>query len=430
MRRLSRRTLLRAAGTSLALPWLESFAQSAPPPTRLLLFFTPNGTLREQWLPTVTTTGFTLTGMLSPLAPVQSQLVVVGDVDMTSAGTGPGDGHQKGIGQVWTNTALQPGILFSTVDWAGGPSVDQVAADTLGARTALRSLELGVQVPGARIWDRMVYRAAGQPLPPQLDPAQVFTQLFGGQDPVQAARRRALRQSVLDGVLGELSALRTQVSAADARTLDAHTTTVRELEQRLSAVAAPAPGCAVPAAPQVPDLLAAQSYGAIGALQLELLALALACDLTRVGSVQWSCAASAVVFGWLGQNVDHHELSHRADTDTAAQASLTAIGQWYSRQFLTLVQRLASFSEGAGTVLDHTLVVWGNELGRGNVHSHTSVPFLLAGGASGGLTPGRFVDAAHGPHGQLLVSCLNAVGVPTSTFGDPATGTGELPGLR
>ncbi len=431
MTTLSRRALLRAAaGATAVLPWLEAFGQTTPP-RRLVLFFSPNGTVYPKWECAQTAAGLQLSPILAPLAPHKDQLVVLGNVDVKSAEHGPGDGHGKGIGHLWTGTEMWGNDAPGSVWWAGGPSVDQVAADALGKTTPFKSVELGVQVQAARVWDRMCYRGAAQALPPELDPRAAFDRLFAAvdPDPMAAAKRRARRKSILDGVLGELTALQPKVGGADRARLDAHFTAVRELEQRVNAAATAAPSCLRPAAPGPFVVNDPAAFEAIGRAQMDLLAMALACDLTRVASLQFSSSTSAFLFAWLGCTADHHELSHRADADLAAQAQLEAIHRWYAQQFGYLLDALSGLAEHSGTLLDHSLVVWGNELGKGNTHSHTQVPFVLAGKAGGALTTGRFVDTAHAAHNDLLVSVLNKVGVPATTFGNPAYCTGPLAGL-
>jgi hypothetical protein len=429
--KLSRRTLLRSAtGAAIALPWLEAFGQAAPP-RRMVLFFSANGTVYSRWAPTQGAGGLQLSPILAPLEPHKAKVLVVGNIDVKSANFGPGDGHGKGIGHLWTGTEMWESPNAGSVWWAGGPSVDQVAAEAIGRSTPLRSLELGVQVQAARVWDRMSYRASAQPLPPELDPQVAFDRLFASfdGDPMAAGKRRARRKSVLDGVMAEMSVLQPKVSGADRQRLDSHFTAVRELERRLDSASAPAASCQAPTRPGTVVLTDPALFEQIGRAQMDLLAMALACDLTRVASVQYSSSTSAVVFRWLGATEDHHELSHRADEDLVAQAQLERIHHWYSQQFAWLLARLDSLAEGSGSVLDHSLVVWGNELGKGNNHSHTQVPFVLAGGAGGALNTGRFVDAQRAAHNDLLVSCLNAVGVPATTFGNPAYCSGPLPGL-
>ncbi len=429
--RLSRRTLVRsAAGAAIALPWLEAFGQTTAV-KRLVLFFSANGTVYSRWEPAQTAAGLRLSPILAPLEPHKAKLLVLGNVDVKSAQYGVGDGHGKGIGHLWTGTELWGDPSGANVWWAGGPSVDQVAADAIGRSTPLRSLELGIQVQAAKVWDRMSYRGPAQPLPPELDPRAAFERLFGsfGGDPLAAQKRRARKKSVLDGVRAELVALQPSVSGDDRLRLDAHLTSVRELEQRLDSASVPASSCVLPPKPDPLVLTDPTVFEQLGRSQMDVLAMALACDLTRVASLQYSSSTSGVVFRWLGISVDHHELSHRADADLPAQAQLEAIHRWYAAQFAYLLARLDALPEGAGTVLDHSLVVWGNELGKGNNHSHTEVPFVLAGGSGGVLNTGRFIDTAHAAHNDLLVSCLNAVGVPATNFGNPAHCTGPLPGL-
>lgn len=431
MKRLSRRTLLRGTGAAIALPFLtamEARAQSAPP-KRLVLVFGPNGTLYQRWAPTPAAGGFTLSPVLAPLEPFKSKLTILGNVDVASASHGPGDDHQKGIGHLWTGADLQAGTLFGTVNWSTGQSVDQRLADALGPVTRLRSLELGVQVPRARVYDRTIYRGPGQPLAPMVDPAVVFDTLFGDADPLEAAKRRARRKSVLDAVLGEYGALNAKLGPGDRRRLDAHATTIREVERSLTSVTNPGPACVRPSRPTPPSLTANASYPELGRLQMELLALALVCDVTRVASLQWSSSSSAVVFSWLGQSVDHHELSHRSEDDTEAMRSLEAIDHWYAEQLATLLGKLDAAQESSGSVLDNSLVIHGNELGRGNVHSHVSVPFVLAGSAGGAVRTNQFIDTNHASHSGLLLAALRAFGVAEVTFGNPDFCPGVMAGI-
>ncbi len=414
---------------TLALPWLESrqaWADATPPP-RFVLVFTPNGTLQNQWWPADATA---LSPLLDPLMAHRARFTVVGNLDMRSASLGSGDGHQKGIGHVFTARPLQSGSLFGSVDWASGPSIDQRVAEVIGGTTPLTSLELGVQVPGARVYDRMIYRAAGRPLPPVVDPRETFARLFGAStDPAAAAAHRQRRKSVLDAVLDEFNRTRSAVSQSDALRLDAHAATIRELEQRLDALPVPLAACVRPTEPQVPSLTDGTQYPHLGELQTDLLVLALACGITRVASLQWSSAASPVVFSWLGQTVDHHELSHRADGDADAQLQLQAINRWYAAQFSRLLDGLTQAREGAGSLLDNTVVIWGNELGKGNVHSHESVPFIVAGNVQNRLVSGVNLDAAHASHAQVLLAGARACGLTDVSFGDPSLGAGVLPGL-
>jgi hypothetical protein len=419
--------VLRAAGVSLAVPWLEAVAQPAPP-RRFVTLFSPNGTVASQWAPTTTPGGWTLSPILSPLAPWQAKLLVPLHVDLKTTALGPGDGHQRGMGHLWTARPLRPSSLFGTAGWAGGPSIDQLVADTLGAGTAMRSLELAVMATEANVLSRMVYGPDGLPLAPENDPRVVFDRLFGAADPLLAAKRRANRKSVLDAVQGELRALSATVSADDRRVLDAHATTVREVERRVEAVTAPSSTCQRPAAPVV-EPGAPDAFVTLSALQVDLLALALACDVTRVASLQWSRSASPLVHRWAGVFVEHHELSHHTDDDAGARAAVTAVHTWYAQQVARLLEKLEATPAGPGvTLLDQAVVVWGNELGQGNTHSHRAVPFVVAGGGAGALRSG-LLETNGASHAELLLACANAAGAPLGTFGEPGFCAGPLPGV-
>jgi len=439
MKRLSRRTLLRGAGgAAIALPFLEAMlprrAHAVAPPRRFIVMFSPNGTL-PSWTPTGSERSFTLSPILSPLAPHQADLVIVQGLLQQGGG---GDGHQTGIGGMLTGTPLNPGPFAGVgappAGWATGPSVDQRLAEALAAPTPFRSLELGVQVGAADDWGRMIYRAGNQPLPPTDDPAAVYDAVFSDlhTDPAVLAHQRARHKSILDAVGGEYARIGAQLGSADKQRLDAHLTAVREIETRLTTnLVENNPACADPKVPAV----AAQSNDAfptVGGVQMDLLAMALACDLTRVASLQWSRSVSQVRFTWLGIPDGHHDLSHRSDTDADAVNKLTMINSWYAQQMAGLIARLkATPDAGGGTLFDNTLVLWCNELAKGNTHSRQDAPYVLAGTGGGSLVTGRFLsyEGQGLNHNDLLVSILNAMGVPDTTFGQASWCTGPLPGF-
>jgi len=348
---IPRRTFLRGAGaTAVALPLLEamhprSARAAAAAPKRFVVMFSPNGTIHPNWVPTGTETAFTLSPILAPLGPHQADLVVIDGLYQQGAG---GDGHQTGIGGMLTGQGLNPGPFqgganSGTSGWAAGISVDQQIAATIGGSTKLRSLELGVAVLRADNWSRMVYAGSNQPLPPEPSPLGAYTRLFGASSasPAELVRIRARRRSVLDAVLGQFNAVSTRVGAADRARLDAHATSIRTIETRLDAQAIAGTSCRDPGVPALPagDVTANDNFPAIGTLQMDLLAMALACDLTRVASLQWSQAVSQVRFTWLGIRDSHHELSHLSDDDTAAVDKLTRINTWYATQMAALMTK-------------------------------------------------------------------------------------------
>ena len=433
-----RREFLRAllAG-AVGLPWLETFTPSnaraqAAFPKRFVVMFSPVGTIYDQWLPAGDGEAFSLSAILSPLAAHQRDLVVIAGVDQQGAG---GDGHQTAIGGMLTGAGLLPGrfpgVGSPPAGWCEGPSVDQRIAQVIGRDSAFRSLELGVEVGVADNFGRMVYRGPNQPLAPREDPMRVFDEVFGmaALEPAERARRKAQKQSILDHVRGELSRLAREVSSDDRLRLDAHLAYLREVESRIQLQSQQVSSCKLPAPPTSPGR-GNDAMPAIGGLQIDLLVLALACGQTRVASLQWSRAASPARFTWLGISDTHHALSHLPDDDSIAREKLVRINTWYARQFSTLISKLKSYREGDGTLFDQCLLLWCNELGKGNVHSRNDAPYVLAGSAGGALETGRLLKyAGNVPHNNLLVSLLNVMGLPDTTFGRPEWCTGPLTGL-
>jgi hypothetical protein len=420
---------------AVGLPWLETFAgktaHAAPLPKRFVAMFSANGTIFENWVPTGTESKFTLGPILRPLAPHQNELVVIAGVDQKGGG---GDGHQNGISGMLTGSGLLPGRFAGVgappAGWAEGQSVDQRLADEIGRGLPFRSIEFGVQTGPADNWGRMVYRGRNRPLPPREDPGRTFDDVFGAAvlDPAERARRQERRQSILDRVSSDLTRLSGDVAAADRQRLEQHLTYLREVEMRLSAQSQGIAACAVPARPATPT--GPEAYGAIGDLQIDLMVLALACGQTRVATLQWSRAVSDVRFTWLGIHEGHHTLSHLPDSDAMAKDKLTRINTWYAEKFASLVTKLKAYPEGAGTLFDNCLLLWCNELAKGNLHSRIDAPYVLAGSAGGALRTGRFLEyAGDVPHNNLLVSILNTFGLSDTTFGRPEWCTGPLSGL-
>jgi hypothetical protein len=445
--KLTRRHLLQGSLVSAAaIPLLDATrarGQAGAYPRRLLIFYTPNGTIDAHWRPTGGETDFTLGRILQPLEPFRDKLIVLGGMQMPLADAGFGSHHTRGVGGLLTGRPILEGTFESagppTAGWASGVSIDQHIAKTLAPPTAFRSLELGVQVVDAEVRGRLSYTAASSPLPPIESPYAAFDRIFAGAmpgstDPTLEALRRK-RQTVLGLVREELGDARLRVGGEDRLKLDQHLASIQDIEGRLAGPA-PATGgsCTPPTLGQPLDVQAAENMPAIGALQMDILSAALACDLTRIATLQWTHAESDHTFPFLGIDQFHHTMSHAGDTDATAQENLTKINVWYAEQLAYLLGKLASYPEGDGTLLDNTVVLWCNEVGKGNNHEHRDLPFLLAGSCGGYFATGRFVDyqaggAAGHPHNDLLVSLANAMGTADTTFGDPEHCTGPLPGL-
>ncbi|MCU1282588.1 MAG: hypothetical protein JWM53_6134 [bacterium] len=445
MSRISRRTLLRGAGAAaVALPFLNLMQRRGQAatnfPKRFIVWFQPDGTIHENWVPTGTTTNFQLSRILAPLAPYQSSLVVLDGLtdQVGNYGEIPGDDHQRGMGTMLTGVHLLSGTqqggctTCPAAGLAGGISVDQAIANVIGTTTKFKSLELGVQAGSSGAWAYSNYTAADSPLPPDNDPQSVFTRVFAdlGVDANALAKLRAERKSVLDAVADSYSALSARLGPDDKQKIDSHFSTIRDLELRLTTPGATVGGsCMKPAMPSKIDFMNNDNFPTVGKLQMDLLVMALACDLTRVATIQWENSVGDVRFTWLpGQNITrgHHDMSHDGDNVAQTLEWLTQINIWYSQQLAYLLGEMKKIPEGSGTMLDNTLVFCVNELARGNAHSHNPMPYLLAGGAGGAIQTGRFLKYNGDPHNNLLVSLMNAMGAPATKFGDPNFCTGAL----
>jgi hypothetical protein len=432
MMKLSRRKFQFGLGASLlAAPFLSLLrgatarAAEAGRAGRLILFFTPNGTVHRHWRPSGSGTSFSFPAgsILEPLQDHKSDLVICDGLDFYGA-----DNHEGGMAAMLTG-----GGGAGTA--SGGFSVDQYVASRIGGDTRFASLELGVQTSawGGNVQTRMSYRGPGVYAPPDDSPQGVYGRLFGDVvgDPGQVDARLRARQSVLDLVGGELEALGSAVGAEEKLKLDAHLESVREVERSLGGGGGSAGTCGAPVpgadlAPYDND-----SFPAVGKAQMDLLVAAMACGQTRVASIQWSHTVGPPVFSWLGISEGHHSLSHMDDSNTAGVAQFVAAERWFAEQFAYLLGKLAETPEpdGSGSMLQSSLVVWCKELGDSRLHSCKGVPFVLAGQAGGMLETGRYLEFDAAPHTKLLVSICHAMGLDNGTFGDPSYGTGPLPGL-
>ena len=450
MIQFNRRHFLKAAGASaaacLTTPILESqvFATGGQFPTRLIVFFSANGTLPDRWRPQGTTGhhskwSFKKGDILEALTPYKEDLILLEGVDMKSARSGPGDGHQTGMGHMLTGTELLPGDTKGGCDncpsagWAGGPSVDQFIAQRIHNGELFRSLEFGVQCGNPNNWSRMCYAGPDKPVAPREDPYSTFNAIAGrvGLDRENLARIEARRASVLDFVGQDLSKLKTQVSARDLQRIDDHLTTIRDIEKQLRTGDDAGLSCMLPEKGSVIDPFKEANFPVVGKLMMDLIATSIQCGLTRVASMQWSRSVSQVNHTWAGVNFRHHSLSHLDGEDRGKELdALVKINRWYAEQFAYLVGKLKSMPEGNGSVLDNTVLVWCNELGEGKSHTRNDMPYVIAGGGGGFFKTGQYHFLDDKAHNDLLVSLCQMMGVNVNTFGNPKFCTGALTELH
>ncbi|OJH39653.1 DUF1552 domain-containing protein [Cystobacter ferrugineus] len=431
MRRLGRRQFTAGIGaTLLASPLvrlLNGEAQAATPTVakRLIVFFTPNGTVHKHWRPTGTETSFTFAAgsILEPLNRLRSKLLVCDGLDFVGA-----DNHDPGMAHMLTGS----GTASSAT---AGMSIDQYIANKLGQGSRFKSLEFGVQTSlwGSSRSTRMSYSAPGVFVSPEDVPLNAYQRLFGtaGSSSGEAERLLRRRKSMLDVARTDLSALSTQVGSEERIKLEQHIEALRQTEQALAAASTTA--CSPGQAPAIIDAKANANFPTVGKMQMDLLVNALACGMTRVASLQWAHTIAPQVFTWAGASEAHHELSHKVDSNTAGVASFVKCERWFAEQFAYLIDALQArpdlSSTTGGTLLDSTIVVWAKELGDSRLHTCRSVPFILAGGSGTPFRFGRYLRYSSAPHQKLLTSVCQGMGLTLDTFGDASRSTGPLDGL-
>lgn len=450
IRPLSRRLVLRGAGgVAVGLPLLEAMlprrAHAAASPRRFITFFTPNGTNDyKAFMPQTTGTNFSLGMETDPLLPLKDKLLVLSNINARSAAQQmDGDQHGVGMAHMLTNTPTAAGPKVDDVaTWGGGVSIDQKIAQSLAAPTKFPSLELGVQTNigtkgmGAHPFSRMVYKDRLQPVPSQDDPRESWKRLFsdlpgtavggGGAPAIDQAREQ--RRSILDFVRGDYQRVATKLGARDKQKIEAHLTVVRDIETRLSTPTAVAVGCRRP-----PEVAASinpsdpKQYPDIGKLQMDLLVLALACDLTRVASLQWSWARSDVAMTWIGVRDSHHEMTHGK-----ASPTLSSVNRWYAEQVAYFATAMKAFAETDGSLLDNSVVWWCSDISFGPTHGFSNIRAFLLGGCGGHFKTGQHVSFTGNTAtaNQLMVTFMRAMGIAgAAQFGDPAVAQGPLTGV-
>jgi hypothetical protein len=452
MRTTPRRDFLKAMGLSTAtlpfLPYFNSRAEAAGGtfPQRLLLVFTGNGTLENLFWPTGTETNFQFVpgGITEPLAPFASRLLFPMNLNRITAGSGA---HEKNMGGLWTCTGL-----VANFGYPRGPSIDQVIATNLKTPTTFPSLQFGVQCqsfnPGGNkpVLMCMTYSGSNQVLTPEANPVNMFNKLMlgaagtgggapTGPSPQQLATIRAQKQSVIDAVSGDLNALIPKIDRDDRIKLQQHLQGISDIEKTLTTgtlLPGSVTGCVSPGAPPAtyadPTALAANAnFPAILDIQTKLAVATLACDRTRVATLQWSRSFSPIVHSWVGVTRDHHTISHLSDPQSITD--LQNLNHWYATKFADLLTQLDAVKEGNGTLLDNTLVVWGNEARTGQ-HDASTVVFVTAGSLGGKLKVGRFVDLTGYDWSQFLITIAQAMGATSVTsIGDLGMKGGDIPTL-
>lgn len=433
----SRREFLKQAGLSAAgiqlamgLPSLASALSSALDRRQRLIFvFSPNGVIPKHFWPEKAGAEFDFKRILKPLEPFRDQVVTMHGI--CNQIKGDGDGHMRGIGCLLTGIELYPGDVQGGSDtpagWSMGISVDQYLKNKLQAdprtQTRFGSLEFGVMVPDkANTWTRMSYAGANKPVAPIDDPYQMFDKLYGQR------KNREMLASVLDGLQDDYRRLSRMLSSEDRHLLEQHLQMTRQLEKDLSASiketssrmesSAEEAGHAVPTLPANVEERS-ENMPLLTEMQINLLVNSFAADFARVATFQITNSVGQPRMKWLGIEEGHHTLSHEPDSNEEAYEKLIKINTWYCEQIAHLAKRLSEVPEPGrdGSMLDHTTIVWTNELGKGNSHTRNNIPFVFVGGGLGWNT-GVAHDFKRVPHNRLLMSFCEAMGHPVDSFGN------------
>lgn len=433
-RSIPRRTFLRGVGAAVALPMLDAMvpaltaaAQVARPQQRVGFVYIPHGVIMGQWTPAAVGTNFEFTPILKPLESFRDSLVVVSNLTRAE----PTSNHAVSSG-CWL-TGVSPKRTDGP-DFEIGVSVDQVIASAIGQDTTLPSLEvatedftglLGACDPGysCAYMNTLNWHTPTTPLPMEINPRMVFERLFGGGGTLEqrVSRMRADR-SLLDFVAADLKDLERGLPSRDRARLGEYLTHVREVERRIERAEAQAhtqPD--VPATPVgVPE-----AYVEHVALLYDLLALAFEADMTRVFTFMMAREVSQRTYPEIGVTEPHHSISHHGNRPAAIDGH-AKLNQYHVSMLAQFLDRLRSTSDGDGSLLDHSIIVYGSGMSDGNGHTGSPLPHVVVGGGAGRIRGNRHVETAEGtPMANLLLTVAQKVGVGLDSFG-VSTGAVDL----
>ena len=441
---LSRRAVLRGAGATLALPLLDcmvpaltALSRTAASPERLRrlgVFYVPNGMSMGYWWPRAEGPVQAMPPTLQSLAGLEDRVLLLGGLADKPADLMEGGGdHARSAGTFLTASTFR---LTTGADVYASVSMDQVAARELGKETQLTSLEIGIESnamvgtcdggSSCAYTNTVAWRTPTTPLPVERDPRAVFERLFGtsgSTDPAARLARLERDRTIIDAVASELKRLERMLGTGDRAKVSEYVDSVRDVERRIT-TAERQSSRELPLVDEpvgIPD-----DYATHAKLQMDLLALAYQTDLTRVSTFMLAKEVSGRAYPEIGVSDSHHPLSHHQD-EAGKLERLHKINEYHFQQFAHLVKRMEAMPEGDGTMLDHTVFLYGTGISDSNTHFHDDLPVAVVGGQKSGIRGGRYVRHPQGtPIANLYVSLLDRLGVHVDSFGDSTGRIGTL----
>ena len=433
---LSRRTVLTGMGASIALPLLDAMIPAgtalaktaAAPEMKLGFIYFPHGAIMSQWTPAQVGRDFKLSRILTPLAPFQKQLVIVSNL-----GNKPAESSAVHaiVPATWLS-CVHPHEGSQTPD--GGVTIDQMAAAKIGQDTTLPSLEVSTEAHGGGgTCDRaygcsysgtIAFRTPTMPLPMEFNPRKLFKVLFGrGNTP---AERNALMQqdkSILDMAQSDARAIQLKIGVRDRAVLADYLDSVREVERRVQKMESE--DLSRLKLPQVPVGIP-ERFPQEQAIMFDLIALAYQARLTRIATMMMAAEVSGKTYPFIGVPDAFHAVSHHQN-DPVKIEKLVKIQSYHTRIFAKFLKRLADTPDGDGSILDHSLFLYGSNMSNSNMHNQYPLPTLLVGGACGKIKGGQHLKyPEHTPIANLHLTVLNRVGVPVQKIGDSTDQFAEI----
>ncbi len=429
---LARRTFLRGAGVTLALPLLDSMVPAqtalaetaAAPKNRLGCIYVPHGATMYKWTPATEGKGFEFTEILAPLEKFRERVCVVSNLAHPLAG---GINSDAGADHARSAAVFLSGAHPEKDRVQVGITVDQIAAEHIGQDTPLPSLELAIEENGLNCGagygcaytNTISWRTATLPLPMENNPQVVFEKLFGdGSSDEQRRERKQEARSLLDSVLHEVSALNKELPQADRARLADYLDDIREIERRIQRAENQVPAdLKVPDAPVgVPENIEEHFK-----IMFDLQVLAFKAEITRVATMMYARDTSGTVYPQSGVRDGFHVASHHSNV-RANMDKYALINRYHVQLLAYFLDKLKSTPDGDGNLLDHSLILYGSSMSNGNQHDHDPLPVLVAGGASGRLEGGRHIVCPPHTHmSNLLVAVLDKLGIRQESLGDSTT---------